>query len=82
MKTPKQFIADLARAQAAFDRALVAYGRSKDRLAEVRGRAAEQRAMLVVAKSWERLSDAAHRIGSAMEACVRDQRRSDREVAA
>jgi hypothetical protein len=82
MKTPKQFIAEMARAQAAFDRALVAYGRSKDRLAQTTTRAATQRAMLAVAKSWARLGDAARRIGSALEACVHDQRRSDREVAA
>lgn len=82
MKTPKQFIAEVARSQAAFDRALAAYGRSKDRLELTTTRAESQRAMLAVAKSWSRLGDAARRIGSALEACVQDQRRSDSEVAA
>jgi hypothetical protein len=81
-KTPKQLIAELARAQAAFDRALESYGRSKERLEQVETRAATQRGMLTLAKSWTRVGDAAHRIGAAMQACVEDQRRCDREEVA
>ena len=80
-KTPKQFIAEVARAQAAFHRALVAYGRSRDRLEQTTTRAATQRAMLALAKSWTRLGDAARRVGSAFEACVEDQHRCEREEA-
>jgi len=77
LKTPKQLIADLARAQAAFHRSLEAYGRSKERLKRTTTDAASQRAMLSLAKSWGRLGDAAHRVESAMSAIVHDQRRSD-----
>lgn len=81
-KTPKQFIAELGRANVAFDRALAAYGRSRKRLEQVTTPSATQRAMLNLAKSWVRVGDAAHRIGSAMQACVDDQRRCEREEAA
>jgi len=82
MKTPRQLLDELDRADADFDQALADHGRHRDRLNLAVSQTDRQRAMLALAGSWAQVGTAALRIGEAMEACVEDQLLSDCEEAA
>ncbi len=82
MRTPKQLLAGLARADADFDQALANHGRHEDQFGRAVTRADSQRAMLALAGSWAEVGTAALRVGEAMEACVEDLILSDAEEAA